>query len=165
MPVRPIRLLWLALAVGVAVWAWTAWASEEVRIHRRLAALVGAIERSPGEGDLVGAAKANKLASLFAQPFSVEVIPEGLSLDDRGRLQQVVWSYRSGRRRIGLDFRGRETTLGEGARAAETTATAVVSGEPGEREGFRVRFSWVREDGDWRIRRLEVLERVDPGLF
>lgn len=167
MRIRLVPLLWLALAVGVAVWGWRTWASEERRLLRRLDALAENLSRQPGESDLEAAARSRALGTFFADPFSVEVAPIAAEVSDRDRLAQLAFGYRRSRERIGVDFRDVDLALDERLASAVLAARVVVtaSGDGLDREAYRVEIHWRKVAGEWSIERLRVLEVLEGRGF
>jgi hypothetical protein len=77
---------------------------------------------------------------------------------------QVTLGYRRRAERIGLDFHDRELTVDPRLRVADLTTTATLTGRTAGsayRERYRLRLGWVEEEGEWRIRRIELLEVLD----
>ncbi len=77
--------------------------------------------------------------------------------------------YRSAPSRIELSFRDVEVEVGEGGASAEMTAVASASATTGgdlRHRRFRLAFRWLKEDGEWVIRRAELIEELEgPALF
>ena len=74
----------------------------------------------------------------------------------------VVDGYRSGAERVSAAGVDREWTIRENGTAdlyARIELDGAFGGGPG-RERFRVRISWVEEDGEWRIAEVSPLEEL-----
>ena len=165
---KVIYALYGLLFLGIAIWIYQEWASEERRLLRRLGELQELIEKDGGENDLVAANKARQLGELFTEDFTIHLTPIGETLTDRQRLMQVALQYRRQHSRVGLGFSDRELTLGVQKRRGElltvASLTATRDGSP-SRGRYRLRFEWQKQDGVWRIHTLEVLEQLEGSLF
>lgn len=164
------KLLLALIVVAVAFWAVQHFLSDEARIRRQLGELEDLVGKAEGEGDLIGANKVRKMGDLFTQDFEVSVPSYSVSVRDRGELMRVAMLYRSRTKTATLGFRDVDVAVDKATRTAEMSAVATLSGNDGNgprRESYRVALSWTQVQGEWLIRRLEVLEILEgtPLLF
>ena len=159
----------IAAAVAVAIlfsWSWVR--SDERRIHRELDALLAAVEKSGPESPLDRLGHARSFAARFAGSFVVHAKPYEGTISDRQQLMGLVDNYREMSSSVRARAVDRELTLRPNG-TADLYAVIELDGAYGSgpgRERFRARFSWVEEDGDWRIAEAEILERLEEsGLF
>lgn len=162
------RILWIALAIGVAIWGFLRWSGGAERaVNRRLDALEEVLEKDGAEGDLAAAARSRELASFFVEGFRIEAPQVGGTLTDRGRLMQTFLGYRRRYERIDAAFRDRELILDEAEGIAELGCVATLSARGGvgvSRDRFRLRMVWRREGSEWRLSEVELLEVLEGSL-
>lgn len=162
---RLVALLVLA-AVAVAGWLW--WTSDARRIGRRLDALVEACEKSGPESPLVLLTRTQTLLDAFAPGLLVRAEPYGGAVGDGRELAALIQRYRATASRIEITASGRELVFGPN-RTAEMAVLFRIAGDAGGgpgNEAFSARLFWVEDDGTWRIREVEVIERLESsGLF
>jgi SnoaL-like domain len=167
---RASHLLYGLLAVAVGVWLVGQLGGEKRRIAGRLERLEELIEKDGAENDLVAANKARNVGLLFARDFQVDLKGRARGVvTERQRIAQVMLRYRSAPSRIELAFRDVEIDVGDGGLNAEMTAVAAASATTGgelRQRRFRLAFSWLKEDGEWVIRRAQLIEELEgPALF
>ncbi len=165
-----VVLLYAALAVAVAVWAYSQWNSDKRRIGRQLSRLQSLVEKDGEENALTQANKAAQLGDLLTGSFEIHLGPFSTVVTDRARLSQVMFQYRSRASRIQVNFRDQELEIDDRLRIGDMTTVAAVDGnaEGGlYREAYRFRIRWVVEEKEWRMQRVELLEILEgtPGLF
>ncbi|MEO8276063.1 MAG: nuclear transport factor 2 family protein [Thermoanaerobaculia bacterium] len=163
-----IRLLAL-LAVVVTLFAtYRWWASDQRRIRARFASLQTELEKSGKEGTLDRFAHARAVDKLFADGFVIRAQPYEGTLTDRQELMAVVDRYRESAETVRVGASDVLLTVRENATAEMSAIVEAVgerAGGPG-RERLRLRIAWRKDDGEWRIQELEVLEVLDSsGLF
>lgn len=162
MKVRGSHLAWGVLAVAVVVWAVSRWAPDDERaIRRQLGLLEDLIAKAEGENDLAGANKVRRVGDLFTPEFEIRIEPYAQVVRDRGELLRVAMAYRSRSSTVALTFRDEELDVDSAAGTAELAAVAVVSGDGLRRESYRLRIGWRREEGEWLIRRVAVVEVLE----
>ncbi len=167
---RASYLLYGLLALGVAVWLFGQLGGEKRRITQRLERLQELVEKDGAENDLVAANKARNVGLLFARDFEIDLQGRARGVvTERSTIAQVMLRYRSAPSRIELSFRDVEVEVGEGGASAEMTAVASASATTGgdlRHRRFRLAFRWLKEDGEWVIRRAELIEELEgPALF
>lgn len=161
------RILYAILALAAAVWLFARLGGgEEQEIRRLLGQLEELAEKERGEGALDGVARASAFAELFAEPFSAEVAPAGQRIGDRRQLMQVFAGFRHASETVTLDYRGVEIVVGESRKDAKVALEAVVNGGPSgllTGDSFPVALELRKVDGEWKIARAEVGERLRRG--
>lgn len=158
-------LLYAAVAIGAAVWLAFFLLGEERQVRARLGELQQILDKADGESQLVGVNKARRLGEMFTAQFVIDLAPFGLTVDNRQDLMRTAAGYRGRSAEVGVEFREESLTL-DGDRA-EHGLVATVTGARGGREAYRLHIQWAREEGEWKIARLDVLEVLEgnPGLF
>ncbi len=167
---RPALVLYALLAVAVVIWLAGQLGGEKRRIVKRLDRLEELIEKDGAENDLTAANKARNVGLLFARDFQIDLAGRARGVvTERQRIAQVMLRYRSAPSRIEVSFRDVDIELGPGDRNAEMSAVAGVSATTGGDDSarrFRLAFSWIQEDGEWVIRRAQLVEELEgPALF
>ena len=162
---RARQIVWIVLAAGILTWAaLRLLPSDARRINARLDELASLVEKTAGEGQLVGAGKGRKIGELLTPSFEIVITPYGERVTDRGELLRLSLAYRSGTSTVDADFRDRRLEIGPAGRTATLETVAVLSGRDGEiprREAYRVTIAWRLDGGQWLIERLEVLEVLE----
>jgi hypothetical protein len=162
------RLLAVALTVAVAAAAWAWWRSDRRRIERTFDRLERACEKDGPESPLSRLGRAQTLLDSFAPGLLVRAAPYAGTISDGRELVGVIERYRATSSRIRIADEERHLEIAPNG-TAEMSLVFRVAGERGGgpgREGFRARLFWVRTEGGWKIRELEVLEVLETtGLF
>ena len=163
-------LLYALLAAGVALWLFSRWDGDRRRIERQLTTLQELIENDDGESALSGASKARQIGDLLTRDFELLLEPFSSAISDRGRLAQATLAYRNRAQRVRLEFSDRELEIDDRLRVADMTVVAAVSGAADGRsfrESYRIAIRWAIEEGEWRMRSVELLEVLEglPELF
>ena len=166
---RVAYLLYGVLALAVGIWLFGQLEGEERRIRERLALLEDLLEKDGEESRLAAASKARSVSALFTREF--EVILGGYASGAATSAQEIAQAmlrYRTPPSRIEVGFSEVAIELDSGERGAGMTAiaaaTATIDGSPSRRR-FRIAFRWVKQDREWMIRRAELIEELDSGLF
>ena len=163
------RLLYGLLALAVAIWWVSQLGGEEKRIRGRLDELADLLGKDGPENALVAANKARSVALLFARDF--EVLLQGYgsgAVSGPQQISQAMLRYRTPPSSIEVTFRDVEIELDAGERTAGMSAVAVAAATTGgnfHQRRFRLAFRWVKEEEEWVIRRAELIEELDAGLF
>lgn len=157
-----------ALLAGlVGGWLWSG--SDRRRVNARFDEAISLFEKSGAESQLDAFARVRGIVGLFGPGFVAMARPYEGTITDAQQLAGIVASYRSSAERISIGDSGREVVLRSDNATAELTTTVTVDGERGGgpgRERFRLRVAWRKDDGEWRIQELEILEVLDTtGLF
>jgi hypothetical protein len=162
---RLVAVAGLALVL-FATWRW--WSSDRRRIERRLEGLVAACEKSGPDSALDLLGKTQTILDAFAPDMLVRADPYGGSFRDARELAGLIHRYRAGSRRVEIAATEREIVVRPN-RTAEMSAVFRIAGERGGGPGserFSARLFWVEDEGVWRIREVEVVERLESsGLF
>ena len=168
MKIRGSQLLWVVLAAAAVIWAGSRLLGGEARkIRRQLAELEQLIEKEEGESNLIGANKVRRIGELLAPQFEIDIVPYSQVVRDRQQLLRVAMGYRSRSATIEVDFRQHEIDVDAAARSASHRAVAVLSGRDRGRESYRIAFQWTEIEGEWLVRRIDVLEVLEgvPAFF
>ncbi len=139
------------------------WLEDDERIlHGRVDRLVELASKDGGETAFVEASRARDIAEHFTEEFHLDLgrpFPSGrFTRDD---LTAAVVHARRNASRLRLRVSDRRLELdGEGGRAVmELTGHGRMEGGRGEAgEARRFRIEWVRQEGEWGIDRVELLE-------
>lgn len=162
---RALVVAALALA-GLGVWLWRS--GDARQIHRRLDALVAACEKSGPDSPLDLLGRTQTILDSFAPGMLVRAEPYGVSLRDARELAGLIHRYRATASRVAVAATERDLVLGAN-RTAEMAVRFRIAGDSGggaRGESFRARLFWVEDGGTWRLREVEVTERLESsGLF
>ncbi|MCP4664540.1 MAG: hypothetical protein GY856_54845 [bacterium] len=160
MKFRSSYVLYGVVAIAVAAWALSLLGSDARRIRRRLAEFEELIEKNGQENNLVAANKARLLGGFFTKTFEIDIVPFSQVVTDRQQLMRVAMGYRSRSQRIGVAFREQDLSIDDQRRSADMGLVAELTGRTVSLapERYQLRMQWSEEEGEWRIRRLEVIE-------
>lgn len=159
---------WLALALILAGLAfYFIWRGDRRQISRRLDHLEELMSKHGVEEQLVSFGVAREISSLFVDGFMIRADPWEGSLIDRKELTGALMRYRTAAQVIEASVGSRELEIDGDLGLATLLGVSEVVMDFGGREGRerrKVRIEWVREDGDWLIREVELLEAFGGGL-
>lgn len=162
------RLLALGVVALAAVVLWAWWSSDRRRIERRLDALVEACEKSGPDSPLALLGRTETILDAFAPGMLVRAEPYGGTIGDPRELARLIHGYRASAGRVQIAVTDRQLVVLPN-RTAEMSGVFRVGGDRGGGPGiesFSARLFWVEDDGTWRIREVEVVERLErSGLF
>ena len=152
----------VALIIG---WNW--WTSDTQRIARRLEALAEAVEKTPGEGQLATAFKAEQAARFFAEPFQFRARQFDFETVDRGALIRSVAAYRLRSDRIAPSVLHHELDVDSINRTAKMVALIRFAGGFRSRanDAYRFQLNWVEQDGEWKIGYADLIEIVPASVL
>ncbi len=161
-----VRRLAVAVFVVVAgVLVLVVWQDDTRLLDRRLAELQSLAAKNLVETQFQGAGKAKKIANLFAAEFQLSAEPESYVTSSRQDLIRGVMAYRSRSRSLVVDIVRKQLFVDSGGSSATHYAYIRFLNDLGDlagNESYPVQIEWVKEDGDWRIKKLEVL-REEPS--
>jgi len=152
----------VALIVG---WNW--WTSDARRIASRLEALTEEVEKSPGEGQLAMAFKAEQAARFFAEPFLFRARQFDFETEDRGALIRAVAVYRSRSDRITPSVLHRELDIDDAHRTAKMVIVLRFAGgfRGSASEAYRFQLNWLEQEGQWKIGYADLIEIVPATVL
>ncbi len=160
----------LAAAVAVLAIGWLVlglWNSDARRIERRLAKLQKLAGKTLVETQFRGAGKAKRIADLFATDFDFIAEPENFATSNRQDLIRGVMAYRSRSKSLLVDVLRKDLFVDPGGASATHYAYVQFVNDLGDFAGtttYPVQIEWVKEGGEWMIKKLEILreERSQP---
>lgn len=163
---RTRRLLALAgLAIALGTWWFHSWyTSPERRIVRQLGRIQKLIAKAPGESNLTALGKARAATDLFASEFEFEAAAFDFHTRDRQRLISGIHHYRSRAQTILMQLAEREISVDAAAGRASshvTTHFITKTRDVAGREAYRFQINWLREEGEWRMDYVRLLEVID----
>jgi hypothetical protein len=150
----------LAVLIAVVV-AWTWWHGDARRIGRRLEVLTEAVEKSPGEGQLAAAFRAEEVGRLFADPFEFRARQFDFETRDRRTLIRAVALYRQRSDRIVSRILDKRLDIDSPGRKATMVFTVrFAGGWLSGNDAYRFQLNWVEQGSDWKIEYVDLLEIV-----
>lgn len=152
-------------ALGIVLLAWGLWyffPTRQRQVGRQLKALAAWAAKEPGEGALAAAQTARQARKFFADPctWSAEAfeLSGRVSVDE---ISQYMFAARSRFESLSVKFYDPVIDVQEDG-SALVTATARVQGVQSDGEALNetheVRCVMSKEDGDWLIRKVTVVE-------
>lgn len=157
------KLLAVALALGLLAAAVGHFRSDQRRIHRQLSALTGLLDKDGPEEALQAAGTARRVTALFTPGFLVSARPYQGRITDSQQLAAAVLRFRAAGEEITIATRDRELELRPNETASLHFVATVTLRRPERtsRESYRVRTQWQKDEGDWTINELELLEVLE----
>jgi len=156
-----LRLVLIAVLMGVGAWMWTVlFPSPEKIIRRRLVELARIVSTSPGENDLARLADANNVASFFAASVELKVTLPILSQHsslEREEISGMVYAGRSQVGRLRVTFPDINVKVAPDKQSAVADLT-VEATYPGDRQLQEMKIFLRRVDGQWLITRAETVQ-------
>ncbi len=167
---RKLGLLAVALALLGAVGYWGYfffWLSDDERVlHGKVDELVELASKEGEETVFAGVGRARRIAEHFTEEFRLSMgrpFPDGTIT--REDLVVVVSQVRSGAGELRLSVSDRELTIepGETTAVMELTGRGLLSyqGERWREDARRFRVEWVKVDGDWLIRQVDLIDILE----
>ncbi len=164
---RTRRLAGVAVVLAASWLILGLWNSDARRIERRLAKLQKLAAKTLVETQFRGATKAKGIADLFTADFELIAEPENFSTSSRQDLIRGVMAYRSRSKSLVVDVLRKDLFIDPGGTIATHYAYVQFVSDLGDFAGtttYPVQIEWVKEGGEWLIKKLEVLpeEQVQP---
>ncbi len=160
---------WVAVVlVLVGVLFYLNWRGDRRQILRRLDRLEELMSKRGPEESLASFGIVREVSSFFVDGFAARAEPWEGSLTDRKELTGALMRYRSSAQVIDAEIGNRELEIDSDLGLATLLAVSNVVMDFGGRKGQerrKVRIEWVREEGDWWIREVELLEPLGGGFF
>jgi hypothetical protein len=162
--VKPPRLAAVIVLLLGGWWLFGWYTSPQRRIGKQLQRIQGLIAKAPGEDNLKALAKARAAADLFAESFEFVAEPFDFQTRDRQSLIRGFLTYRSRAQTILVEIPRKELSVDEAQGRATSLVTVQLitqARDLGGREAYRFQINWRKQDGQWRVdyvRLLEVLE-------
>ncbi len=166
---RNLRILIPAVLVaGAALYFgyFYLWLEDDERIiHSKVNRLVEVAGKDGNETVFVGVSRAREIADHFSSDFSLDLgrpFPGGVS--GRDELTAAIVQVRANAQELSLRATDRQLEIAEDGESAvmELTGRGSLSHSGGEaREARRFRVEWIREDGDWKIETVELLDIIN----
>jgi hypothetical protein len=151
------------LVIGVGAWLWLRTGGEEERIRERLHQGIAAATWSERENPIAAGLKVQKLADYVLTNVAIRVPSMPFSISSRRSLVQMAAQARTQADGLALNVEGVTIDIADDKASAimEASVQAVVD-RFGERtaEWMDLRFHWRKEDGEWRIERIEKVEAI-----
>ncbi len=156
----------ILLIVGVVF--YLRWRGDEQQILRQLDRLEELMSKPGTEDQLAAFGRAREVSALFIDGFVARAEPWQGTLTDRKELTGALIRYRSAARVIEARIGSRRVEVNRDLGLATLIGDSEVVMDFGGRTGGerrRVRIEWVKEDGSWWIREVELLESLGEGLL
>lgn len=152
-------LLLLAVAGVFLLWP----EDDEEIINRNLARLVELTEKEGEESFLVIVRQSSELVSYFAEEIEVFIGDPLPVIRDPKELQAFFADVKRSLQTLSIRILRNDLTVAEDGLTArmelEAEGTVTFAGEIArEQRGFSI--EWIKEEGDWVIRKVELEERV-----
>jgi len=161
------KVLLPAVAVVVLLIGWNWWNADAQRIRRQLEALNEEVEKSPGEGQLATAFKAEQATRFFAEPFRFRARQFDFETDNRGALARSLVGYRARSDRIAPSVLHSELEIDQAGRTAMMVVVIRFTGGFSGRanEAYRFQLNWIEQEGEWKIGFADLIEIVPASVL
>lgn len=159
------RSVWMILLIlAVLGYAGSSWRNIDVnRISRKVERLRAALTKTSDEPPLQARTRAREITGFFAPQATVILGDDVPLFSDQEELTAATYSVRTSVDEISVKVHDKSIRLSEDRQTAwmEVTAEALVSYRGKlERKVRSFRLEWVKQNGNWLIRRVEPLEII-----
>lgn len=160
-----IGCLLVVLLLGY-VYLWRE--QDEQLINRNLARVIELVEKSGEETIFVTISQSREIVSYIASSPEIYLGPPLPALTDRKELEGLIMQIRQNLHALSVHVADRSVTVAADGKSAEmkleAVATVTYSGESG-RESRKFSIGWVKEEGEWVIQKVRLLEGVPLNDF
>jgi hypothetical protein len=159
------RLIFIAVAAGLASWLWTVvFPGPEKQVLRQVARLAATANISAGDGNLTRAGKAGNLAGAFAIEAEIVYDVPGVgarTLDGRDEIREAALGAFANLPALKVVFTDATARIGPDQQSGEVTCTARVSAGDSKDFGIQeLRFQLKKSGGHWLITRAETVKTL-----
>ncbi len=159
------RLLLLAAVAGLGFWLWTIFfPSPEKVVLKKMSSLAAAATFRAADSNLIRAAKAARLAGLFATDAQIIInVPDlpNRTLTGREEIQETALGGFANVPVLNVRFLDVNVHIGADRQTADVDCTGEVNA--GDHKDFDVQelhFQFKKVDGDWLISRVETVKTL-----
>jgi hypothetical protein len=160
-----IRLVFLAIAIGLCVWLWIyLHPTPQEAIRRQLVALAKTATLEKREGNIPAGLRANEFSEYFGREVALNMEPRAVFPDsiERSEIARVMLSIRTTYRSLGVKILDPVITVGADQKSAIVELTVNVAGD-GDRHLLvqEMKFTMKEVDGNWLIIRVETVKTLN----
>ncbi len=160
-----IRLILLAVAVGLCVWLWIyLHPTPQEAIRRQLVALGKSATLEKREGNIAAGLRANEFSEFFGREVALTMEPRAIFPDsiERSEIARVMLSIRTTYRSLEVKILDPVITVGADEKSAIVELTVNVAGD-GDRHLLvqEMKFTMKEVDGNWQIIRVETVKTLN----
>ena len=155
---------------GVIFLGWKFWPAGEIvhQLDRKMDELVRLASKTGQETNFVEIGVARDIQSYFAREVELVFGPPVGTVRDRQQIPPAILGARRMASQLDVSWSNRSAEVAADEQSVDYLVTISVAGDrSGETRRDRRRFliHWIREDGDWVIRRVELQEVEESGLL
>ncbi len=142
---------------------------DEKEINRNLNRIVNILSKAPGESQPAAMARTRQLGSFFSSDAAFHLSPHFPNPENRAELTSYVFQARAQTDALDINIYDRQLEIypdGDSATMLFTARANIIhSGNQRERLVHEFELGWAREDGDWLISEVKLIEGIrHPGL-
>ncbi|MCC5789060.1 MAG: nuclear transport factor 2 family protein [Opitutales bacterium] len=146
--------------------AWYFWPAGPVvsQLDRRFDQMLGAMEKSGEESQFVQIGVAREVQGFFASDVRLDVGPPVGQIDGRSEIQRAVIGGRAQAETLSFSTLNRQAEVSEDEQEATYEVTVRGSARVGGQrraDSLRIRIDWVRQNDEWLIRSIDLLEYLE----
>lgn len=162
-----IRLILLAIAIGLCTWLWIyLHPTPQEAIRRQLVALGKTATLEKREGNIPAGLHANEFSEFFGREVALNMEPHALFPDsiERSEIAKVMLSIRVKYRSLDVKILDPVITVGADQKSAIVELTVNVAGD-GDRHLLvqEMKFTMKEVDGNWLIIRVETVKTLNSA--
>ncbi len=160
-----IRIVLLAIAIGLCTWLWIyLHPTPQEAIRRQLAALAKSATLEKTEGNITAALRANEFSEFFGREVMLNMEPRVLFPDsvERSEIARIMLRLRTESRSLDVKILDPIITVGGDEKSAIVELTVNVDAE-GDRHLLvqEMKFMMKEVDGNWQIIRVETVRTLN----
>ncbi len=162
-----IRLILLAVAIGLCTWLWIyLHPTPQEAIRRQLVALAKSATLEKTEGNIAAALRADEFSGFFGREVTLNMEPRAFFPDsiERSEIARIMLKLRTESRSLDVKILDPIITVGADQKSAIVELTVNVAAE-GERHLLvqEMKFTMKEVDGNWLIIRVETVRTLNSA--
>ena len=160
-----IRLILLAVTIGLCTWLWIyLYPTPQEAIRRQLVALAKSATLEKTEGNIAAALHANAFSEFFGREVALNMEPRAMFPDsvERSEIAKIMLRLRTESRSLDVKILDPIITVGANEKSAIVELTVNVAAE-GDRHLLvqEMKFTMKEVEGDWIIVRVETVRTLN----
>lgn len=160
-----IRLVFIALAIGLCTWLWIyLHPTPQEAIRRRLGELAKSATLEKREGNISAGLRADEFSGFFGREVALNMEPRALFPDsiERSEIAKVILTIRTTYRSLDVKIIDPVITVGADQKSAIVELTVNVASD-GDRHLLvqEMKFTMKDVDGNWQIIRVETVKTLN----
>ncbi|MCH8473792.1 MAG: nuclear transport factor 2 family protein [Opitutales bacterium] len=155
-----------AVILLISLAAWYFWPAGPVisQLDRRLDQMLGAMEKTGEESQFVQIGVAREVQGFFTSDVQLQIGPPVGQIEGRPDIQRAVIGGRAQAETLSFSTANRQAEVREDESEAIYEVTVRGNAQVGGQrrtDSVRVQINWVRQEGNWLIQSIRLLEDLE----